>query len=139
MVFNPYTGRYENVSPTQQNPFAGYTPQYANAYPSEQIIKVNGIDGARALQLGPNSSKIVLDETKDNRLYLCMTDGAGFKTVRPMRCEFEDLPQPSVDNTSADRLAAVEKRLKELEALMNDKFSSGNTRRRGSADDSNGE
>lgn len=127
MPFNPYTGRYD-MQP--QYPF------YPNAQmpqaPQEQVTRVTGIDGARAIQLGPNSSKICIDETRDNRLFLILTDGAGFKTVRPMRCEFEDIePEPQQD----DRIGAIEKRLKELEGVVNDKLNIGNARKRNTADE----
>ena len=120
MPFNPYTGRYDMMPNTY----------YPNQLPQEQVPRVTGIDGARAMQMGPNSSKICIDETRQNRLFLCMTDGAGFKTVRPMRCEFED-----IEPESEDRIGSIEKRLKELEGVVNDKLNSGNARRRG--DDAN--
>ena len=122
MPFNPYTGRYDqNSYPFYPN----FTPQ------QEQVTRVTGIDGARAMQMGPNSSKICIDETRNNRLFLCMTDGAGFKTVRPIRCEFEDIePEPQ-----EDRFASLEKRIKDLEGVVNDKLNPGNVKKRNVADE----
>lgn len=119
MPFNPYTGRYDMTA----------NPSFPNAYP-EQVTRVTGIDGARAVQLAPNSSKICIDETRENRLFLIMTDGAGFKTIRPMRCEFEDIEPERQENPMEDRMRELEKRMKELEVSINDKINSGNNRKR---------
>ena len=128
MPFNPYTGRYD-MAPQP------YAPSFQNpAYP-EQITKVTGMDGARAVQLAPNSSKICIDETRENRLFLIMTDGAGFKTIRPMRCEFEDVEPERHENPLEDRMCELEKRMKELEVSLNDKNNFGNNRKRN--DDAN--
>lgn len=47
-----------------------------------EIIHVNGEPGARALQMAPNSNAIVMDDTAPI-IWLCQTDGAGYKTVQP--------------------------------------------------------
>ena len=120
MAWNPYLGRMD--TPTY-NPYMANTPA---VYPQTQVIRVNGIAGANALQLGANSSVIVADETDGNRLFLCMTDGAGFKTVRPIRCTFEDLEPPKQDS----KLSDLEKRVDDLEALIHDKLNSANVTRR---------
>ena len=117
MAWNPYLGRME---PPAYNPYVNPT---MNA-PQMQVIRVNGIAGANALQLGANSSVIVADETDGNRLFLCMTDGAGFKTVRPIRCTFEDLEPPK-----QDKINDLEKRVNELEALIHDKLNTASVKR----------
>ena len=108
MPWNPYAGRME-LNP-QMTP--GYNWQQGYGMPQQQVIRVNGIDGARALPMGPNSSVFAADETDPNRIFLCTTDGAGFKTVRPIRGTFEDL-EPK-QNPLEDRIAAIETRNKEL-------------------------
>ena len=120
MAWNPYLGRMDTP------PYNPYMVNTSTQYPQMQVIRVNGIAGANALQLGANSSIIVADETDGNRLFLCMTDGAGFKTVRPIRCTFEDLEPPKQDNKIND----LEKRVDELEALIHDKLNSANVARR---------
>ena len=101
MIWNPYTNRYEPDPPYNRMPQA------------QQVVRVNGAQGANALQLAPNSSIIVADETDGNRLFLCMTDGAGFKTVRPIRCQFE------TEEPQTDKFAALDARIKALEDKIN--------------------
>lgn len=57
---NPYMSRY-NAMTSQQ------APKY-------EIIRVNGENGAQALQMSPNSEAIVLDDTAP-MVWLCQTDG----------------------------------------------------------------
>ena len=135
MPWNPYTGRME----IGQN-YGGFyaQPGYGPAQlPAQQVIRVNGVEGAKALQMPPNSSVFAADETDANRIFLCVTDGAGFKTVRPIRGTFEDL-EPKPASAVDERLTALENRIKELEARAHDKLNSGSadqpTRRRGGAD-----
>ena len=47
-----------------------------------QVVKVNGENGARAFQMGANSSALLLDES-GALIWLVTTDGAGYKTVNP--------------------------------------------------------
>ena len=103
MMWNPYTNRYEPDFPYNRQPFQQV----------QQVVRVNGQQGANALQLAPNSSIIVADETDGNRLFLCMTDGAGFKTVRPIRCQFES------EEPQQDKFAALDARIKALEDRIN--------------------
>lgn len=48
--------------------------------PKQEVVTVNGEDGANTYKLPPNSSALVLDENKPI-VYLVKTDGAGYKTV----------------------------------------------------------
>ena len=82
------------------NPYGGYTQwptgaaqsymdrlnalqgQTQPAQPSTpQLIRVTGIDGARAYQMPPNASVPLFDGGED-LLYVKTTDGAGFPTIR---------------------------------------------------------
>ena len=135
MPWNPYTGRME----IGQNYGGFYSQQGYNPaqLPAQQVIRVNGTEGAKALQMSPNSSVFAADETDPNRIFLCITDGAGFKTVRPIRGTFEDL-EPKQPGQLEDRLTALENRIKELEARAHDRVNSGGAdapaKRRSSAD-----
>lgn len=53
---------------------------------SEQIIRVTGLDGAKAYQMRPNSAVALFDGAEDI-FYLKSTDGAGFPTIRVFRFE----------------------------------------------------
>ncbi len=71
---NPYINPY---GPGSFNPF-----QQPAAQPAQQVTRVNGENGARAYQIGPNSSAMLLDES-GTVVWLVTTDGAGYKTVAP--------------------------------------------------------
>ena len=57
----------------QYLPYQSYQPQ--------QLIRVSGIDGARAYQMPPNSTAALFDSNEDV-MYIRTTDGAGFPTIR---------------------------------------------------------
>ena len=64
---NPYMDRLAQMQPTPQ--------------PSDGLIRVTGMDGARAYQMPPNSAVALFDGGQDV-FYVKTTDGAGFPTIR---------------------------------------------------------
>ena len=78
-MFNPYSFQPSFSLPTQQ-----------------QLIKVSGLEGAKAYQMGPNSSVALFHESEDI-LYVKSTDGAGFPTIRTFK--FEPMEEPTVEYT----------------------------------------
>lgn len=86
----------------------GYSP----AYQRREIVRVNGRGGVNAHQMGPNCSELLLDETAPI-VWLCQTDGAGYKTATPY-----DIA-PHVDAPPVD-LAALAERISRLEAALNE-------------------
>jgi uncharacterized protein HemX len=101
--------------------------QFMQNYPNQnqpirtEIIRVNGKNGADALLMAPNSSIFVADNTNADRIWLCMTDGAGYKTVRGIKCTFEE--ESDVD------IQSVENRLQKLEEAVNE-ISTRNAKRK---------
>ena len=94
------------------NPYAALNP-YQVQYPQQkqEVVKVNGENGARAYQIGANSSALLLDES-GLMIWLVTSDGAGYKTVSayditPHKTE----PQPDYNS--------LEERITRLERLMN--------------------
>ena len=81
-----------------QNPYANllaqnqyYNPQMNNQqiFPQEQpqnLIRVNGIDGAKAYQMNANSTVALFDSNEDI-MYIKNTDGAGFPSIRMFKFE----------------------------------------------------
>ncbi len=57
--------------------------QYLNPYQMQptNLIRVNGMDGAKAYQIAPNST-VALFDASDDIMYIKSTDNAGFSTVR---------------------------------------------------------
>lgn len=59
-----------------------------------QLIRVTGMDGAKAYQMPPNSVVPLFDADNDN-MYVKSTDGAGFPTIRAFAFQpVEDKPEP---------------------------------------------
>ena len=99
-MYNSYFNPYQNLLPTQMS----VTPQ--------QITRVNGENGARAFQMAPNSSALLLDESNPI-VWLSQSDGAGYKTVTPYRIEpYQPEPQPDYKSLS-DRITRLEGLLNE--------------------------
>ena len=63
------------------NPYFAMQRPYQQA-PRQEVVKVNGENGARAFQIPPNSSALLLDES-GVIVWLVTTDGAGYKSVAP--------------------------------------------------------
>ena len=103
------------------------TPTIANGlYPNfqkQEVVKVNGENGARAYQMMPNSSALLLDENNPI-VWLVQSDGAGYKTVSP----YTITPYhsaPTLDINSLDE------RLKRIEAIIDESDSKSNANRKG--------
>lgn len=79
---------------------------------TQQIIQVTGEPGARALQMQPNCSALLLDETAPI-VWLAQTDGAGYKTVTPYKIEkYTPEPEPDIKDLMA-RIARLEEQINE--------------------------
>lgn len=81
----PYTG----VNPYQSgNPYLDRLNQLQAAQmpqPTQQgLIRVTGMEGAKAYQMGPNSAVPLFDANEDV-FFVKSTDGAGFPTIRAFR------------------------------------------------------
>ena len=93
------------------NPY-GMAPQYQPPVPvpAQQVVRVNGENGARAYALGANSSALLLDES-GTLVWLCVTDGAGYKTISPYDITpHQDAPAPDY--------GSLESRITKLEEIM---------------------
>lgn len=93
------------------SPF-GMMPQYQQPAQQTQVVKVNGEPGARAYQIGANSSALLLDES-GTMIWLCTTDGAGYKTV----AAYDISPHQTAP---APDYSTLEERIKRLEGFMNE-------------------
>ena len=93
--FNPYQN---NIS--QNNNFSTQVQQ-------NNLIRVTGIDGAKAYQMSPNSSVALFDSESDI-MYVKTTDGAGFPTIRTFRFEpIEDVPKAQDAYITRDEFDAL--------------------------------
>jgi hypothetical protein len=96
-----------------------YQPQQANPVKSD-IIWVNGLAGANAYQMMPNSSASLFDKN-ENLVYIKSTDGAGFATVKTY--QLIEKVEPDVIETvyiTKNEYTDLVKRLEKLERVGND-------------------
>lgn len=117
---NPFNQTPVYNSFPQQNVY-GYSQQ--QQMPQRySITRVNGENGARSIQMLPNSEVLLLDTTQAI-VWLAQTDGAGYLTVTPFDIsQHVDLPPIDVRN--------LEQRLAKLEGIINGKsdITENNTR-----------
>jgi hypothetical protein len=102
---NPYLTNAYNPALT------GYQPPYPQpAAPQMQVVRVKGRPGADAYVMGPNCSALLLDES-GTLVWLCVTDGAGYKTISPYDITpHQDAPAPDY--------GSLESRISKLEEIM---------------------
>lgn len=97
-----------------QNPFMspyGYGQPVQPVLPAQQVVRVTGEAGARAYQIGPNSSALLLDES-GALVWLVTSDGAGYKTVSA----YDIAPH---QQEKAPDFGDLESRIKRLEERIN--------------------
>lgn len=119
MAYNSQTpiipnGYYQN----QYYPSMQPQPIYQQQVPSFQITKVNGENGAKAFQMPPNSSIILLDESNP-KVYIKETDGASYpkfsvyKLVPDTDSEIKD-----ENDKSKEQIKKLEERIAVLERFV---------------------
>ena len=96
-----------------------------NIAPRHEIIRVNGRNGAEAFQMAPNSQVLLLDETAPI-VWLKTTDGAGYPTL----LAYEITPAQTPEQKEAGKYDALEKRIANLEAMINEKSNSRSSKSR---------
>lgn len=86
----------------------GNTPQRTNYFTpnpitttaaTNNIVWVQGIEGAKAWQLAPNSMVILLDSEVENKMYIKVSDNIGMSTLRVFSYVEET---PTTSNSSLD-------------------------------------
>lgn len=103
-----YVNPYLNPYGQQYQP---YQSQIQPQLQQQQVTKVNGENGAKAYNMAPNSSALLLDEC-GTIVWLKVTDGAGFPTITPYDVTpHQPTPQPDY--------STLETRIARLEELVN--------------------
>lgn len=75
---NPYNNYNMGMNNFYPNQFSTLTqPQMS----TQNLIRVNSIDGAKAYQMSANST-VALFDTNEDIMYVKSTDGAGFPSIR---------------------------------------------------------
>lgn len=95
------------------NPYA-YSVQNA----SQQLIRVTGIEGARAFQMMPNCAAALFDSS-DDIMYIKTTDGAGFGTIRIFNfSELKAQPEPQKAYVTREEFDKLRKELEDAKQLI---------------------
>jgi hypothetical protein len=103
--------QYNQYAPTFMQPQAQPFQSWGQNPQRQEIVRVNGENGARAYQLAPNSSALLLDESAP-LVWLVQTDGAGYKTATPYTiAPYQAQAEPDY--------ASLEERIKRLEDMIN--------------------
>lgn len=71
----------QGINAQTQAQMPQFNAQMPVSQPSNGLIRVTGIDGAKAYQMPPNSVAALFDDSYDI-MYVKSTDGAGFPTIR---------------------------------------------------------
>lgn len=72
-----------NAMPQQRNQFFPYfNPTVGANASTNNIVWVQGIEGAKAWQLNPNSMVILLDSEADGKMYIKVSDQIGMCSLR---------------------------------------------------------
>ena len=109
-----------------QNPYASLMPQQNQYYnpqmnsqqflpqiQTQNLIRVNGIEGAKAYQMSANSIVSLFDANEDI-MYIKSTDGAGFPSIRTFsftEVKEENKPSQQVDYISREEFEEFKKEL----------------------------
>lgn len=120
--YNPYNSlNYTpgNIPSYNQNLMAQQPLQQTVQQPVQELIRVTGIEGAKAYQMAPNSVVPLFDANNDI-MYIKSTDGAGFPSIRafrfsPMEDEALEPPTEYVPRPEFDKL------VEQVEELINAK------------------
>ena len=94
-------------------------PQFSSSYfnpvpgaatPTNNILWVNGIEGAKAWQLNPNSMAILLDSETEGKMYIKVSDNIGMSSLRIFNYT-EEIPSKNnnIINTDLDLSQFVRK------------------------------
>ena len=121
--YNPYGAQFQNQ----------YQNNYANTLLPQQVVKVNGENGARAYQLAPNSSALLLDEC-GTIVWLATTDGAGYKTVSPYDIAPHQMAKQPDYSTLENRVARLEETINEYATTNSSATSRKNNGKSASSD-----
>ena len=78
-IMNPYQPMYNQ---NQSNGYLGYQRPQTNG-----ITWVQGIEGAKAFQIMPNSNTILLDSENDGIFYIKVSDNVGMCNLRTFKYE----------------------------------------------------
>ena len=108
------------------NNYQSYPQSFPQAYNRQEVVRVNGKNGAEAYVMSPNSSVLLLDETAP-LVWLKTTDGAGYPSLTPYTIT------PYKAEAEPD-FKSLEERISKLEEALNEPNHTGNRKSKSGAD-----
>lgn len=109
-MYNPLTGRDDPYYYGSMNNLNLYGQQR-----TQQVVQVDGYNGASTFKMGPDSSALLLDQSGD-KIWFVKTDGAGYKSVIQPYAISPILNNNNNNNTYD--FSQYEERLSKLEKIM---------------------
>lgn len=94
--------------------------QAPNQMHNSEVIRVNGEEGAKAYQMMPNSSVLLLDVTQPV-VWLKTTDGAGYPVIAGYSITPLEPKEEPKDNS--EKLTALEERIARIERKLSNEQS----------------
>lgn len=112
-----------------QQPYNPYSSPYGVA---NGITWVQGVEGAKAYQMAPSSSAVLMDSEIEGRMYIKTVDNIGISNLRYF--QYSEIGIPKTTERSADSEQFVSKEefdrvISELKEAMNGKQTVSATRR----------
>lgn len=115
---------------TFQSPFQQQyqTPMYQRPQ-TNGIVWVQGIEGAKAYQLLPNSNAILMDSENDGRFYIKISDNVGMCNLRVFRYEEEtQKTTPQIDLSNYVTRQELETAIANMRGTKNEQSLSTNAK-----------
>lgn len=120
-AFQPYSPMATSYQAPQMNPSMGYHPNTN----SSGITWVQGIEGAKAYQMSPNTIMQLMDSENDGIFYIKVSDNIGMSNLRVFK--YEEIEATPKNDPKLDLSAYVRKdELQELISSMSTKQEGSN-------------
>lgn len=114
---------YYNYPQPQNNYLQQYMPaqQQSNKLPPQQIVRARGKESVDRIEMYPNSSALILDETAPI-VWMCVSDGLGNVTKSPYDVTpHVDEPPVNIDSLE-QRLTSLEHTFHKMEERLNESY-----------------
>ena len=108
-----------------------YNNNFLNYQPQKNGINwVQGVEGAKAFQLMPNSNTVLMDSENDGIFYIKVCDNIGMCSLRKFRYqEIIDEPQQTNQYVTRDELMNILKELKNEQTISGINTEQSSTKR----------
>lgn len=100
-----------------------YNPQTQFMPVKNGIIWVQGVEGAKAYPMQPNSNAILMDSENDGMFYIKVSDNVGMCTLRFFK--FEEITNTPTQNIDLTGYVKKDDLRSEVEAMLNELLGGG--------------